>query len=144
MITYVDASTMMKLIVSEPGSQAAADIWDGADVLASARILYVEAQAALAAAHRAGRLTLSQHRRAAVDFEDLWSQLVVIEIDRELVRHAAELADRRGLRGYDAVHLAAALRVGAEILTSADRLLCQAALAEGFHVADPTRTAEPS
>lgn len=144
MITYVDTSTMIKLIVSEPGSGAAADIWDGADVLASARILYVEARAALAAAQRAGRLTLTQHRRATADFEDLWSQLVVIEIDGELVRQAAELAERRGLRGYDAVHLAAARHVGAEILTSADRSLCQAALAEGLHVADPTRSPESS
>ncbi len=144
MITYVDTSTMIKLIVSESGSVAAADIWDGADVLASARILYVEARAALAAAQRAGRLTLTQHRRAVVDFEDLWSQLVVIEIDGALVRRAAELAERRGLRGYDAVHLAAARHVGADVLTSADRVLCQAALAEGLYVADPTQTDESS
>jgi hypothetical protein len=42
----------------------------------------------------------------------------------ELVASAAELADDEGLRGYDAVHLAAVLTVEATVLSSADTALC--------------------
>ena len=137
MITYVDTSTLLKLIIEEPGSEAAAVVWDQSEALASARILYAEARAALAAARRGKRLTPAQHRQAVEILDDLWSQISIVEIDRDLIERAAELAERHGLRGYDAVHLAAALLVGADIFTSADHLLCQAARAEGFHVANP-------
>ena len=54
-----------------------------------------------------------------------------------LVEHASDLAELHGLRGYDAVHLAAALAVGAVVLTSADADLCDAASRAGMHVANP-------
>jgi uncharacterized protein len=137
MITYVDTSTLIKLIIEEPGSDAAASLWDQSEVVASARILLVEARAALASARRAGRLTPSQHRSAIEALSELWAQISVVDVSETLVAAAAELAERHGLRGYDAVHLAAAQTVGADILTSADRALCEAASREGFHVANP-------
>jgi hypothetical protein len=39
---------------------------------------------------------------------DLWAQIDVVEVGDVLVRQAAELAHRLALRGYDAVHCAAA------------------------------------
>ena len=50
MITYVDTSSLLKLIVEEPGSDRAALIWDTADALAAASVIVVEGRAALAAA----------------------------------------------------------------------------------------------
>jgi uncharacterized protein len=137
MITYVDTSTLIKLIIDEAGSERAELIWDEADELATARILYAEARAALAAALRAGRLTTRDHRNAVTGLETLWAQMTIVEITEGLVRHASELAEQHGLRGYDAVHLAAALIVGADVLTSADAPLCAAALLAGLHVANP-------
>ena len=49
------------------------------------------------------------------------------EGDRTIVSVGGELAETEGLRGYDAMHLAAALAIGAEILSSADDDLCDAA-----------------
>jgi predicted nucleic acid-binding protein len=43
-----------------------------------------------------------------------WRQLEVVEIDDSLTRRAGHLALRHVLRGFDAVHLAAAERVMAE------------------------------
>jgi predicted nucleic acid-binding protein len=137
MITYVDTSTLLKLIIEEPGSDVAAALWDDSDGLTSVSIMYAEARAALAAARRAGRVTSPQHRSAVEMLDDLWSQLFVVAVDDGLVLEASELAERHGLRGYDAVHLAAALRAGASVVSSADRALCEAARAEGFHVANP-------
>lgn len=137
MITYVDTSTLLKLVVEEAGSDAAAVIWDSADALASVGLVVVEARAALAAANRAGRLTGEQHQAAKQETATLIEELHLVEITDDLITAAADLTETESLRGYDAVHLAAALVVGASILTSADEALCGAASHHGLHVANP-------
>jgi uncharacterized protein len=139
-ITYVDTSTLLKLVVDEEGSESADLIWDAADALASVRLIVVEARAALASARRRGRLTVAQHRDAKAALGSLVDDLHLVEVFDELVTDAAELAEAEGLRGYDAVHLAAALLVGASVLTSADDALCDAASRRGLHVANPLTT----
>ena len=66
---------------------------------------------------------------------------------RVLVASAVSLAEEHALRGYDAVHLAAAMLVAKECealgfpltLVSADLELNEAATAEGLAVEDPNR-----
>lgn len=137
MITYVDTSSLLKLLIEEDGSDRAALVWDTADSLASATLVVVEGRAALAAAERGERLTRSQHRRAKVELMALVDELTVVEVTEDLVAAAADLAEAEALRGYDAVHLAAALMIEATILTSADSVLCAAAERRGLHVANP-------
>lgn len=137
MITYVDTSTLIKLLIDEVGTTEAGRIWDEPDVLVSARLGHVEARAALAAALRQGRISAEVLHSAVQGLEVLWSQVSVIEIDDDLMRLAGDLAATHSLRGYDAVHLAAAHLVGADVFSSADRRLCAAASACGFHVANP-------
>ncbi|MFP5577452.1 MAG: type II toxin-antitoxin system VapC family toxin [Acidimicrobiia bacterium] len=137
MITYVDSSTLLKLVVEEAGSDLAAVIWDSADALASVDLVVVEARAALAAAHRAGRLTADQHREAKREAEALIEELHLVDVGEGLIAAAADLAEAGGLRGYDAVHLAGALLIEAEILASADGALCEAASGRGLHIANP-------
>lgn len=141
MITYVDTSTLIKLLIDEVGTMAAGRIWDEADVLVTARIGHIEARAALAAARKQGRMAAVALRAAVAGLELLWSQMSVVEIDHELMRFAGDLAEKHSLRGYDAVHLAAAHLVGADVFSSADHRLCAAATASGFHVANPLAVA---
>ena len=137
MITYIDTSTLIKLLIDEVGTTEAGQIWDEPDVLVSARVAHVEARAALAAARRQGRISAEVLRAAVEGLEVLWSQVSVVEIDDILMRLAGDLAETHSLSGYDAVHLAAAHVVGADVLSSADRRLCEAASSTGFHVANP-------
>ncbi|CAB4885876.1 unannotated protein [freshwater metagenome] len=137
MITYVDTSTLIKLLIDEVGTTEAGRIWDEPDVLVAVRIGHVEARAALAAARRQGRISAAVLGKAVIGLDVLWSQLSVVEIDEVLMRLAGDLAASRHLRGYDAVHLAAAQLVGADVFSSADRRLCMAASASGLHVANP-------
>ncbi len=109
MITYIDTSTLLKLIIDENGSERAMTIWSSTDAVASVNLIVVEARAALAAAKRDRRLTETQHRSAVAELEALVEDLHIVPVTEELVASAAELADDEGLRGYDAVHLAAAL-----------------------------------
>lgn len=136
MITYVDTSCLLKLVIAEVGSDQAELIWDSADAVASVGLVVIEGRAALAAALRGGRLGSSQHRSARAEFASLVDGLTIVEVTERLIADAAELAEDKALRGYDAVHLAAALTVEATVLTSADTALCDAAHRRGLHVAN--------
>jgi len=91
----------------------------------------------LAAAERGGRLTVGEHRAAKAGLVGLLEEVAIVEVTGELVEAAADLAEEEALRGYDAVHLAAALEVGAQVLTTSDSSLCAAAARRGLHVANP-------
>jgi len=137
LITYVDTSTLLKRLLLEDGSDAADAIWAASDVLASAVVVIAEARAALAAARRAGRLTATQLRHATLELGALVEELTLVDVTEEVAGLAGDLAEAEALRGYDAIHLAAALQVGADVLTSADAALCEAAAHRGLHVANP-------
>lgn len=140
MITYVDTSTLIKLIVDEAGSDRAELIWQSADSVASVSLVVVEARAALAAAARGKRLSTHQLHDAKTELSTFVDDLHIVEVTEELIESAAQLSETESLRAYDAVHLAAALFVDATVLTSADRTLCGAAERQGLHIADPLFT----
>ena len=135
--TYVDTSTLIKLVIREPGTDEAQHIWDRATSLVSAATLAVEARAALAAAHRGRRFQQGQFERAKASLLQLLEDVTALDIVDDLLTSAAELAESEALRGYDAIHLAAAIESGASVLTSADTALCEAASRNGFVVANP-------
>lgn len=138
MITYFDTSVVLKLLVDdEAGTDQARQIWVTSDLVATAQLTYAEARAALAAARRAGRLTPMELRQVREAFEALWIQFEVIAVTSDLVRQAGDLAEQEALRGYDAVHLAAALVIDAEVMASADRALCDAAMRHNRSIASP-------
>ena len=138
MIAYFDTSAVVPLLIAESGSARAASLWDGADRVVSVRLLYPEARAALAQAERLGRLTARQLRTAVAELESLFEEIDLVEVDGALARRAGELAEVRQLRGYDAVHLAAADRVHDPdvVVIAGDGALLDAATAEGMTVAE--------
>jgi hypothetical protein len=111
MILYVDTSALVKLHVSEAGSDRVRMWSDQASGLVTSLVTYVEARAAFARMHRLGALTADAFRGAVTMFDHDWSRCEIIGVDDPLVRRAAGLADRHGLRGYDAIQLATALEV---------------------------------
>lgn len=122
--------------MSEDGSQLAAELWGTRHRVAASLLSYPEGRAALAAARRAGRLTAAGHGRALEDFERVHGELVVVGIDAALARRAGELAEELELRGYDAVHLAAALAFGPDtVMVTWDQDLRRAAARVGCAVA---------
>ena len=108
MIAYFDTSALVPLIIDESGSERAGRLWDQADRVASVRLMYPEARAALAQARRDNRLSSTALRAAVKDLDDLAAQLDIVELTEQLALRAGELAEAHALRGYDAVHLAAA------------------------------------
>ena len=113
----------------EPGSDHAAELWDRADLVVSGLLVYPEARAAMAAAHRSGRIDEAAYEAAITAVEELYAELRIIAVDEPLARHAGDLAAEHRLRGYDAVHLACALAIDAEdvLLATWDAALGDAA-----------------
>lgn len=139
MITYFDTSILVKLLIDdEPYRPESERLWLDSDYVVCAEIGYVEARAALAAARRQGRLNAGAWRTAKDQLERLWEQVSIAVVDTALVRAAGELAERDGLRGYDAVHLAAAITGQATVVASADRQFVEAASRRGLGVAGPS------
>lgn len=85
--------------------------------------------------------------KAIADFRrDFANEYALIEQTPTLVERAADLAEAHALRAYDAVQLAAALEIDANLmaaaasmitLVSSDTALNAAAIAEGLAVEDP-------
>lgn len=108
MIAYFDTSAVVPLLVREPTTDDATLLFESADRVVSVRIVYPEARAALAAAKRAQRLTTRQLRAAVRALDELTAGIDVVEVTPTLAHRAGELAESHSLRGYDAVHVAAA------------------------------------
>ena len=138
MIAYFDTSAVVPLLVEEPGTEISLRVFLQAESVATVRMTFAEVSAALARAARLGRLTAAAHDRALAELESVWAQMDVLGVDDDLVRTAGALARDHALRGYDAVHCAAALRVlsATTVALAGDRDLLTAWQREGLQVLD--------
>ena len=82
-----------------------------ATLVATSRVAYPEARAALARRQREAAITRRGLARAVSALDRDLGRFVVVELSAKVARRAGELAERRGLRGFDAIHLASALEV---------------------------------
>jgi hypothetical protein len=134
---YFDTSAAVKLVVEERGSSDAARLWDASTRAISSIVLYPEARAALKRAHRERRLTTPGLGIAIDEIGRVWDHLERVGLSTALAIRAGELAHAYDLRGYDAVHLAAAEAVASPdmVFVAADRELCAAAARLGLATA---------
>jgi len=130
MSLYADSSALLKRYVEEPDS-AAADEALQADTIVTGRHTIVEVRRNLA------RLLEGRDLEVARDsFRRDLDAIAIVELDAETCELAAELAEVTGARTLDALHLAAARRVGGTELPflTFDVRQAQAARALGFAV----------
>ena len=114
MILYFDTSALLKLYIDELNSGNVRELYSGAGFVCTHLIAYIELLAGVAKGQSLGRFSPEQQVRLLSEIDTGWRQLEVVEIDEALVRRAGHLALRHVLRGFDAVHIAAAERVMAE------------------------------
>ncbi|MGI8760299.1 MAG: type II toxin-antitoxin system VapC family toxin [Jatrophihabitantaceae bacterium] len=127
------------MVFDEPGSELAAELWDRAESVVASQLIYPEARAAAAVAHRGRRITPATLRRAVERIDELCTEMDLIGLDPDLAHTAGDLAEAHGLRGYDAVHLATALSIEGDsmLLATWDGDLARAAVAAGCSVTPP-------
>jgi predicted nucleic acid-binding protein len=107
-ILYLDASALVKRYVAEPGTAEVEASVAAAAVVGTALVSRAEIAAALAKAVRLNVLTREQGQQALHQFREHWPYLLRLQVGEPVVARADALAWDYGLRGYDAVHLAAA------------------------------------
>ena len=137
MTLYLDTSALVKLYVEEIGSPDVAGLVRHARLVVTSRVAYPEARAALARRQREGAIRQGDLRRAVTALDHDINAMFVVELTASVARHAGDLAGRRRLRGFEAIHLASALEFGrtagrAPRLLAFDDRLSRAALAEGL------------
>lgn len=148
-VYFFDSSALVKRYAHETGSDWILALTEpsAGHSLYIARITAVEVISALTRRQRGGSISATDSATTMAAFRhDLSHQYRVIEIIPAVITQAMQLAETHGLRGYDAVQLAAALIVqkmretlglSALELVSADRDLNEAAGAEDLTVDNP-------
>jgi predicted nucleic acid-binding protein len=148
-VYYLDTSALVKRYAVETGTAWVVFLTSptAGHEIATVRVSGPELIAAVARKVRSGQLAPADAERARAAFRADWqAQYLIVEVTAAVAERAMDLAWRHGLRGYDALHLAAALELqdvrrslGLPALTfvSADRDQLQAASAEGLPVDDP-------
>lgn len=148
---FFDSSGIVKRYVNETGTSWVTGLLrPGArHAIHLARITGVEVISALVRRRRGGSISQADLVTAIARFRrDFARRFDLVAITPRLITAAMMLAEVHALRGYDAVQLAAALRMDARrtakgrsplIFISADAALNAAALAEGLTVEDPNR-----
>jgi predicted nucleic acid-binding protein len=138
MLCYFDTSAIVPLLIEESSTAACRRLWDDADDVATSRLLYVEAAAALAQAVRTGRITTGREAAGLRELDRFWRDFLVIEPTTQLIGRAAALTSSHCLRAYDAVHCAAAEQVNDDdlVFASGDLQQLKAGRSLGFSVAD--------
>jgi predicted nucleic acid-binding protein len=111
---YLDTSSLVKLYVAEPGSDAVRKLVDAATVVVTSSIAYTETRAAMARRRRERTLRPAAFTSAKKTFDAEWPKYFVVDVTLALCRQAAEFAERFRLRAYDSVHLAAFADVARE------------------------------
>jgi uncharacterized protein len=135
-VIYLDTSALIKRFVNEKGSLVQS-IVQRTGAIATAKIAYSEIFAGLTRKLREGNLSKVQYALACRQFENDWHAYLRVELEDDILLLARDLIQRRPLRGFDAVHLASALRLkvalGEEVtFAAADGRLLKAAEGENL------------
>jgi predicted nucleic acid-binding protein len=140
LILYLETSSLVKLYVREKDSESVRDSVQASEAVATSVLAYAEARAAFARKLREQGITPDAHRTVKRALDADWPSFFVLNVTAGTARSAGDLAEKHGLRGFDALHLASAveLRAAGAIglrFSSADARLRAAAQAEGLEPA---------
>jgi uncharacterized protein len=107
-ILFCDTSALIKLLISEPGSDRMLQASLEAEAIAVCRLTWAEAMAGLARRQREHPEDAEALEHARQQLILSWEHCTIVEVTQRLVETAGRFADGFALRGYDSVQLAAA------------------------------------
>ena len=112
---FFDTSALMRrYLLAEPGALRVAEICrpDNGHHIVITRLVRVEVASAFLRAMRRGAIDDANAHSGWREFrQHARSEYRFVEVDDLMLDHAADLVFRHAVRAYDAVHLAAALRM---------------------------------
>lgn len=111
MAVYLDTSALVKLYAEEEKREIVFEAVDSSEAVATSTVAYAESRAALARRRREGNMHAREYRQAVERLNREWRAYERLAVSNLVAYHAGELANTYALRGFDAVHLASALRL---------------------------------
>lgn len=108
-ITYLDTSALLKLYIQEDHSDEVNLLVKASEGAGTNILTYSEMTAALSRAIRTSLISENAAKNAWGIFLNDWPNFTRLKLSTALTERAAKLAWDFSLRGYDAIHLAAAL-----------------------------------
>jgi predicted nucleic acid-binding protein len=126
---YVETSAAAKLLVEESESVALSKYLDDlvADDVALVSGMLLETEL---------RRLAARHELSQEAVSDLLDRFDLVELDRAIFTEAGLLPGTH-MRSLDALHIAVALRIGAEAMVAYDERQCESARAVGLRVVAP-------
>lgn len=106
MTVYLDTSSVIKLYVSEEGSELVRELVGSASIVSTSVVTYTESRAALARLRREGALTPAKLKSAKRQLDEQWPSFVAMLTTNSLCQAAGSFAEQYALRGFDGIHLA--------------------------------------
>lgn len=131
---YLDASALAKLTWPEAETAALRDLVRGATRVIVTDLAVTEVVSMLGRRQREGVLSAREAARLAEDVQGDLPAVLSLTPDMQVTARRLLLTSTVALRTLDALHLAAALTVGAQLLVTFDRHLRAAAQAHGVAV----------
>ena len=138
MITYFDTSSLLKFIIREIGSEETRNIWSLSNEKVCSHLTRTEMHSALMRKVREGNVLVSAVPAHLGALDRLFADVILIDITSDVIDASCELVKEFPLKSADAIHLATALMVRADLFSSSDKRLCAAASESGIAVTDPT------
>ena len=142
MILYLDTSALVKVYIEEPGSDRVANWLEKADEAAISVVAYAEVYSAFRRAFWAERrITESDFKAVVHKFEEDWRDgaYTLVGIGNRVLEKARDLILRYGLKGFDGIHLGAALflneQLGEVVFGAFDKKLLDVAEKESLIIA---------
>ena len=148
-IYFLDSSALVKRYISETGAAWVLGIFDPTlnNEVFIAAITGVEIIAAITRRSRSGSISITAARLIRNQFKtDLHKDYQSVEITEIIINSGMVLSETYGLRGYDAIQLAAGRAVNSLCITnglpplifvSADNELNAAVISEGLMIENP-------
>jgi len=109
LILYFDSSAMVKRYVEEQGTSDVLDWMDDSELNGTVLVTRAEVAAAITRAVRMQYVSPENAGQFLNVFHKEWNNFTRLPVTESLVARADALACEHNLRGYDAIHLAAAL-----------------------------------
>ena len=136
MRVFFDTSAFAKRCVKEAGTEHVLSWCERADELTLCVIAPPEMVSAVCRLRREGRSTPTQYRQIKQDLIADPGDARLCNITPTLLQFAVQALEAGTLRGMDAMHIAAAQAMEAEVFVAADARQCVAARASGLRVVE--------
>jgi predicted nucleic acid-binding protein len=109
---YLDTSALVKLFIDEEGHHLVRSGVGDATVVMTSVVAYAECRSAFARRHRAGDINQVELRTLVDRLSVMWPGMERYSVTEWIAHEAGALAETYALRGFDAIHLASAIRAG--------------------------------